>query len=212
MYSKTSPCASARVSQRLIVPQLDLHRREEALRHGIVQAVSAPAHAADDTVGRQRVPVVGAGLLATLIRVMEQALGRASPPQGHGQGLHREVCRVPSDQRCSHVGSRGDLSLRLDGRTGRASLSARRGNRVEELKGEEEDIDLADGAVAKSRKLLMTTYTTPSSHLQRGERAALKWQRSKAQGKRTFKRSDCFCEAKTRRKGAPKGGLGVSLK
>lgn len=119
---------------------------------------------------------------------------------------------MPSDQRSSHVGSRGDLSLRLDGRTGRASPTARRGNRFEELEGEKEDIDLADGAVAKNRKLLMTTCTAPLSHLQRGKRAALKWGRSRTQGERTFKRSDCYYEVKPRRKGPARRGLGVSLK
>jgi hypothetical protein len=33
------------------VHQLDLQRREEALGHGIVPTIAAPAHAADDPFG-----------------------------------------------------------------------------------------------------------------------------------------------------------------
>ena len=51
-----------------VVGQLDLHRGEEALRHGIIPAVTAPAHAADDPVCRQGAPIVGARVLGEFNR------------------------------------------------------------------------------------------------------------------------------------------------
>ena len=48
---------------RRIMHQLDLQRREEALGHGIVPTIAAPARAADDArVGEHRL-VVTAGVL-----------------------------------------------------------------------------------------------------------------------------------------------------
>jgi hypothetical protein len=44
---------AGRLSRRpaRVVHQLDLQRREEALGHGIVPTIAAPAHAADDPFG-----------------------------------------------------------------------------------------------------------------------------------------------------------------
>ena len=64
-----------------VVRQLDRQRREDTLGHGVVPAVAAAAHAADDPVGPQGAPIVGARVLAAAIRVMEQPLrGGAGAP------------------------------------------------------------------------------------------------------------------------------------
>ncbi len=59
-----------------LVPQLDLQRREETLGHGVIPAVAAAAHAADDPVGPQDAPIVGARVLAASIRVCVRPFSR----------------------------------------------------------------------------------------------------------------------------------------
>ena len=62
MYSNTAPRAAARGPER-VVNELDLERGEETLRHCVVPAVAAPAHAADDPLAAEGRLVVAAGVL-----------------------------------------------------------------------------------------------------------------------------------------------------
>src|SRR2546425_2973630 len=71
-----------------VVDQLDLQRREKALGDGIVPAIAATAHAADDSVLRQHPLVV-----APAIRMMQQALRRAPTGQRQAEGVEGEVIR-----------------------------------------------------------------------------------------------------------------------
>jgi hypothetical protein len=77
---------------RRVVDQLDLERREEALRDGIVPAIAPPVHAADDPVLCQDLLVVAAGVLAPTIRMMHQALGWAPPRQRQAKTLALKRC------------------------------------------------------------------------------------------------------------------------
>src|SRR5258708_34142236 len=54
-----------------LVDQLDFERGEETLGHRVVPAVSDPAHAAQDSVCRQQLPVFPAGVLAATDRVVQ---------------------------------------------------------------------------------------------------------------------------------------------
>lgn len=91
-----------------------LQRGEEALHGGVVPAVAAPAHAADNAVVAQQALEVLAGVLAALVRVVQQLVGLAAPPQRHQQGVadqlrrHRAAHRPADDaprvqiQHCRH--------------------------------------------------------------------------------------------------------------
>src|SRR5690606_36925466 len=59
---------------------LSLEQLEEALGYGVVVAVAAPAHAADDSVGLQERLPLGAGELAALVRVQHQPGSRFPTP------------------------------------------------------------------------------------------------------------------------------------
>src|SRR5215510_16402782 len=56
-----------------VVDKLDLQRREEALRDGIVPANSPAAHAADDPMLLQHTLVGATGVLTPAVRMMQQA-------------------------------------------------------------------------------------------------------------------------------------------
>src|SRR5215831_10296964 len=64
-----------------VVDQLDLQRREKALGHGIVWAIAAAAHTADDPVVRQLPLVVATGVLTAPIRMVQQTPWRAAAGQ-----------------------------------------------------------------------------------------------------------------------------------
>src|SRR5207302_5595680 len=55
------------------VDELGLERAEKALGDGIVPAVRSPAHAADDAVSLQQLPIIGAGVLGTAVGVVDEA-------------------------------------------------------------------------------------------------------------------------------------------
>src|SRR5262249_33455274 len=73
--------------------QFHLQRREEALGDGIVPAITATAHTADDPVLRQRPLVVPARILTPAIRMMQQAAGRAPAGPRQREGLQSEGIR-----------------------------------------------------------------------------------------------------------------------
>lgn len=70
-----------------------LQRREEALHGGVVPAVAAPAHATDNAVVAQQALEVLAGVLAALVRVVQQLVRPAAPPQRHQQGVSHQLRR-----------------------------------------------------------------------------------------------------------------------
>lgn len=59
---------------------LSLEQLEEALGHGVVVAIAAPAHAADDPMSLQERLPLCAGELTALVRVQHQAGCRFSMP------------------------------------------------------------------------------------------------------------------------------------
>lgn len=66
---------------------LALEQLEEALGHGVVVAVAAPAHAADQVVVTQERLSLMPCELAALIRVHGDRAGGLAPPQGHHQRI-----------------------------------------------------------------------------------------------------------------------------
>jgi len=131
-------------------------------------------HHAVERVGEVQVALEVADVLDAAGREIVDHLHRPPPLQEGFRRVRSDEAGSATDQRSRHIRPCGDLSLRLDGPAGRANSPARRGNRFEELKGEKEDIDLADGTAAKNRKRLNSTCTALPSHLQRVERVALK--------------------------------------
>lgn len=71
--------------------ELCLHGREEALDHGIVVAVAAPAHTAGDPARREDGLVVLGRVGAASIGVVQQTGLRTPSLEGHIQGLDRET-------------------------------------------------------------------------------------------------------------------------
>src|SRR2546428_403320 len=82
----------ARAIARFRVDPLLLEAREEALHRRIVPAVALAAHATGDSVMGEQSLEVFRRVLASLIRVMHQLLWPAAAPQGHGEGVHDELC------------------------------------------------------------------------------------------------------------------------
>ena len=83
-----------------MIDTLGLEGGEETLHGGIVVAVSSAAHADLDAIG-QELLVIGAGELATRVRMMQQARVQAAAlPEGHMHGIiTRSVfMRVSIDQ------------------------------------------------------------------------------------------------------------------
>src|SRR5260221_9032073 len=58
-----------------MLSELALHRREEALHHGVVVAIAPPAHAARDAARLEDGLVVFAGIRTALIGVVQQRSG-----------------------------------------------------------------------------------------------------------------------------------------
>src|SRR5215510_8757065 len=81
------------------VNQFDFERSEETLRHRVVPAVAAAAHAAPDPVQRQQLLVVVAGVLAATIRMMQQPWCRLALSERGPQCLQREAALEPLAQR-----------------------------------------------------------------------------------------------------------------
>jgi PAS domain-containing protein len=82
------------------IQEFPLQRREEALHHGVVVAVPASAHAADDPAGREQALVVGAGVLAAPIRVMQRGgmmQGQGTPQRGARQRAIEPGTGGPAD-------------------------------------------------------------------------------------------------------------------
>ena len=72
------PCAI-----RLARCPFRLERGEEAFHRSIVPDIARSAHGTGDAIVRQQQPERLAGILASLIRVMQQGPGLAPPPDGH---------------------------------------------------------------------------------------------------------------------------------
>ena len=66
---------------------LGLQRREEAFHCCVIPDVTRTTHRADDAVIGHQLLELLAGVLAAAIRVMQQRIGLASPPDRHHQGV-----------------------------------------------------------------------------------------------------------------------------
>src|SRR5262245_42048124 len=65
-----------------VVDEFGAEGREEALRHGIVPAVASSAHARDDAVPVQQLPVTITCIGAAAVRVVNETAGWASTSEG----------------------------------------------------------------------------------------------------------------------------------
>jgi len=72
----------------LAVGPFDFQRRKEALHGRIVPDVPGPAHRTGDAVVGQQALKLLTGVLRSLVRVMQQGVRLAAPPDGHHQGIH----------------------------------------------------------------------------------------------------------------------------
>jgi hypothetical protein len=76
---------------------LGLQRREEALHRRVVPNIAGSAHAANDAVGHQTLELL-AGVLAALIRVMQQLIRLATSPEvGSGRIGYAITAAAPSE-------------------------------------------------------------------------------------------------------------------
>ena len=91
-----------------------LHRRKEALDHGVVVAVAAPAHAARDSVEVQHRSIVFARVGASLVGVMQEPAFRAAPLQRHLEGFDGHVPVVNRADRPTHDESRKQIQSLTD--------------------------------------------------------------------------------------------------
>ena len=84
------------------LPQLALHRREEALHHRVVVAVALPAHAAHDALRFEDFLVVLARVRAALVGMMQQPDVRTSPLPRHLERFDRQMPIVDRTDRPAH--------------------------------------------------------------------------------------------------------------
>src|ERR1039457_6046446 len=102
-----------------VVNELGLDGRKEALRHGVVPAVTLSAHAPADAGCCKRLAVIVAGVLASPIRVVNHPFGWPTGPQRHRKGvegkLRREaVARRPADDSAGkEIQKRGEVEPAL---------------------------------------------------------------------------------------------------
>ena len=73
-----------------LMHQLFLERGKEALGHRIVPAISLAAHAADDSMLRQQLLVLLAGILDAAVRMVDQSARWLTVRQRHLEGIQRE--------------------------------------------------------------------------------------------------------------------------
>jgi len=93
--ARSKDVSTATLGLERVVNELDLERGEETLRHCVVPAVAAPAHAADDPLAAEGRLVVAAGVLAPPVGVMQQPLARSAARQRHAEGVERELLGDP---------------------------------------------------------------------------------------------------------------------
>src|ERR1035437_8799724 len=65
--------------------EFSLHRPEEALGDSVVPAIALAAHAADDALGVELLPVVGGCVLAATVGVVQQLTVNVATAQRHRQ-------------------------------------------------------------------------------------------------------------------------------
>ena len=63
---------------------------EEAFRHGIIPAIALAAHRGDNLLAFQELGVVAGGVLAAVIRVVDQPRSQPLALDGHGEGGQRQ--------------------------------------------------------------------------------------------------------------------------
>ena len=68
-----------------------LHRREEALHRSIVPDVAGSAHRTVDAMVRHQGAELLTRILAALIRVVQQGIGLATPPDRHDERIRDEL-------------------------------------------------------------------------------------------------------------------------
>ncbi len=73
------------------VEQLAFERGEEALAHGVVVAVADRSHGRPDSGFAAAPTKLGRGVLAALVRVVDDASSRPALFDGHGQRLENEL-------------------------------------------------------------------------------------------------------------------------
>jgi hypothetical protein len=91
-----------------LVNKFGFHGSKVALHGGIVPAISLPAHGLDETGFIQGFAIIGGGILAAAIGVMDQARRGALSLDGHGQGsdgefgaqmiTHRPTNNLPGEE------------------------------------------------------------------------------------------------------------------
>lgn len=91
-----------------------LQRGEEALHRSVVPDVAGPAHRAGDAIVDHQPLELLAGILAALVRVMQQRIGLATAPDRHDQRIGDELRRhrvahrpadYPPREEIDHCGS-----------------------------------------------------------------------------------------------------------
>ena len=83
-------CAGLSPRGKALAGTFGFERAEKALHGCVVKAISNPAHTDLAVVGRQRILIRFAGVLAALIRMMQQALGWVAFQHGHLQRLFHQ--------------------------------------------------------------------------------------------------------------------------
>ena len=86
----------------LLAHPLGLEGREEAFHSGVIPDVAGPAHrTGDPVVGHEPLELL-AGILAALVRVMQQGIGFPAPPDRHDERVGDELCRHRATHRPAH--------------------------------------------------------------------------------------------------------------